>query len=437
MFILKRANYEELLTRIRTGVTNIGNLVNGNVKHEGDRRRRMRGKVSRLFRSASSSIYNALRSTMACKCPSQSHDVGLRLEPRAVDISAVPKGDDQDIMTSFRFTFAMSFQSSFMDIDSMDESWRISSKLWNGLVLQPIKQPEKGRPARQKGGVRFALPDTEIRTPEISALAHQAAVATFTMGTLWTPVSNVEDQEIRDLCQAMRRSLKQRAGACCGNIKDPYCVTKGGIKYGVYPLGGVLEDQEGAPLVSLRDAITAGIGPSPYLRYADKLRLACAISSSVLQLYGTPWIAKPPQSADIFIVQRNGVPQFTDAYVLRRLPEFSNPPAIYSGNTTQIISSKPALFSLGILLLELLLGRPIEGPSPCYAMDEATMTSLLNQAHEYPGPNYENAVRRCIRSQFNIGDNVSLENDDFRDQLFAEVVVPLAEDLKACTGSWD
>ncbi|EMT71826.1 hypothetical protein FOC4_g10001415 [Fusarium odoratissimum] len=71
-FILQKSNHEEALTRIRDGVSALQRLAVLNTDLESQRKSRSQGRLNKLVNGMLSGIYQALRSTMTCKCSAQS-----------------------------------------------------------------------------------------------------------------------------------------------------------------------------------------------------------------------------------------------------------------------------------------------------------------------------------------------------------------------------
>ncbi|KAK3314878.1 hypothetical protein B0H66DRAFT_563859 [Apodospora peruviana] len=449
-FILQRANYQELLTRIRDGVSDLEGLITSGLDMEPSRRRLSQVRLCKLIRTVSGSIYHALRSAVACTCPNL-HEVGLRLMPRSA--TAISKDEDEDIIKSLSFQIAFSYESTTLESEC-NSSGRL--KRWGELLVRPAVHgeppsapvtPPSPPPPRQQRSVRFSVPTNTNGPPSGSVLNHQATTATLIMGTCWIPMTE-RIGDIQDICQLMRKSSKQRTGECCGHITDASSHER--RKYGVYPHSSLADGGDWS-VVSLRQVLTNSPGTAgPSLLYGDKLRLAWTIASSVLQLHGTPWISTTPTLGDIYLVQRNGQPYYQDAFVLKHLPEAPPPPTQIPATTTTPTAKNITPLALGVLLVELILGQTMasfrpspQGPDinlPTAAnsrsdllADYDTAMKYLDRVNMIGGANYENAVRRCIRGGYYYQPNSDVDDEVLQTDVFVGVVSLLEEDLKNST----
>jgi hypothetical protein len=104
-----------------------------------------------------------------------------------------------------------------------------------------------------------------------------------------------------------------------------------------------------------------------------------------------------------------------------------------------------SLFALGVLLIELSYGKPLEslrepcdmGPNGLPNQYTAWLTaSRLIKSREIShreGSSYADAVRRCIKCDFDQIDD-TLDDRDFRKAYVEGVVLPLQADLKTFNG---
>ncbi|KAL7759374.1 hypothetical protein ACKLNR_009464 [Fusarium oxysporum f. sp. zingiberi] len=130
-FILQKSNHEEALTRIRDGVSALQRLAVLNTDLESQRKSRSQGRLNKLVNGMLSGIYQALRSTMTCKC-SGLHDVGLRLTPPSRTV--IPEDEDEDIIEELQFRLAVSYLTT---------SQANTSKQWNEILLKSKEDSKK------------------------------------------------------------------------------------------------------------------------------------------------------------------------------------------------------------------------------------------------------------------------------------------------------
>jgi hypothetical protein len=135
-------------------------------------------------------------------------------------------------------------------------------------------------------------------------------------------------------------------------------------RYGIYPLEPPQTcDQQQWTSYSLRQVLTKRANIGRALTQYDKLRVAVDLASSVLQLYKTPWLDEEWSDNDVYSVHRPGVPLSTlyeHPVVYRKI---SSPPSIQDTSAERTfgrVIRNQTLFTLGILLIELLYGTSIE-----------------------------------------------------------------------------
>ncbi|KAG4289877.1 hypothetical protein FPRO06_04699 [Fusarium proliferatum] len=395
-FILQKSNHEDVLTRIRDGVSALQRLAVLNTDLETQRKSRSQGRLNKLVNGMLSGIYYALRSTMTCKC-SDLHDVGLRLTPPSRTV--VPEDDDEDIIKELQFRLAVSYLTG---------SQVNASKQWNEILLrsgEDSKMSTVSFTARStctsRKTVGFAVPSTTSSTnsQQSQTVVIESALSNLTLSTLRTMSGPICSKHISNLCEAMQTMGKRKQGERCGHIQ--HCYMTKTQKYDVYTLECLGSCDEWS-LVPLKQVLQ-----DPALLYGDKLRLAWIIACGVLQMQGTPWVADTPRSEDIFIAQKGGVHQFQHVFVHRHFPEYPRVNASVSPTNTFMLY-------LGILLIELILGQSIatldsaqnqtlEHGLPRHILDYEAANKVLGRVMMTGGSGYYNAVERCLRSDMQMG----------------------------------
>ncbi|KAI3581971.1 hypothetical protein IWW34DRAFT_354836 [Fusarium oxysporum f. sp. albedinis] len=420
-FILQKSNHEEVLTRIRDGVSALQQLVVLNTDLESQRKSRSQGRLNKLVNGMLGGIYHALRSTMTCKC-SDLHEVGLRLTPPSRTV--IPEDDDEDIIKELQFRLAVSYMAA---------SQTEASKHWNEILLKRKEGPKASTVSftaqsttTSRKTVGFAVPSTTSSTnsQQSQTVIVESALSNLTLNTLRTISEPVCSKHISNLCEAMQTMGKRKQGERCGHIQHCYMTeTK---KYDVYTLECLGSCDEWS-LVPLKQVLQ-----DPALLYGDKLRLAWMIACGILQMQGTPWVADIPRSEDIFIAQKGGVHQFQHVFVLRHFPE-------YPRVNASVSPTNPFMLYLGILLIELILGQSIatldspqtqtlEPGLPRHILDYEAANKLLGRVMMTGGSGYYNAVERCLRSDMQIG--TSGNSCCFQGDVISGILGPLEQDLR-------
>ncbi|KAM0549446.1 hypothetical protein ACHAPJ_009432 [Fusarium lateritium] len=420
-FILQKSSHEEVLTRIRDGVSALQRLAILNTDLESERKSRSQGRLNRLVSGMLNGMYHALQSAMACKCRSL-HDVGLRLTPPSLTV--VPEDDDEDIIRELQFRLAISHMKA------LPTSF---SRQWDEILLKSGEESKKSTMSvttqttiSAKKSVGFAISSPVINTVNgtQSTVILEPAMANLTLSTIRMMANPGHSRHIRNLCEAMQEMGKKQQGEKCGHIRDRRAQNT--QKYDVYTLESLGSSDEWS-LVPLKQVLQ-----HPTLLYGDKLRLAWMIACSVLQMQGTPWISSIPRSEDIYVVQKGGVFQYQHAFVLRHFPEQAKPAPPTPSLTD------PFMLYLGIILIELILGQSItnldstqnqtlESGLPRHVLDYEMANKFLGRVMMFGGSGYYNAVERCLRSSMHrMDDGLCVIQSD----VVAGIITPLEQDLK-------
>jgi hypothetical protein len=181
------------------------------------------------------------------------------------------------------------------------------------------------------------------------------------------------------------------------------------------------------------------------LTQLNKLQVATSLSSSILQLYSTSWLDDNWGSSEVFFVHRPGTPAasiYQHPFVYRGLIPQAVKGTLPSQRKPSRVIRNQTLFTLGVLLLELWYGKPIEelqsaSDLNCQGTPGVAWCTAMRLAEEdiefQAGKRYADAVRRCIRCDFNQTDP-NLENEDFQQAVFEGVVVPIERTLEQFQG---
>lgn len=404
---------------------------------EPERRLRSQGRLTRVVREISGSVYRALRSSFECSC---AHEVHLGLASRSVELAQ--KDEDEDIIQKLDFQLRLTYDKT--ETAANDEKKQYERVGWEEVRVQALpKGPVQtlapvGRPSKTKSkSVSFTMSHSATATTtcvgQTSTMVFQQSFSSLSIGS-----SNLGLHDHINLCERIRRSQKQLAFDCYGMIRD----RSGQMcrEFGVYPSFGSYRDQWS--VISLREVLERPL-EFPHMSVSAKLHLAAMIASSFLQLYQTPWLPEILTSRDILFLKRGAELQYEHAFVMKGLHERLEDKQ--KGNNSAPSSRCPALLALGILLLELNLGRTIEllriqhetppPGAPRLMYDSMTAQRLL-QERQMDSLNYKSAVQRCIGGEF-ARPKLDLNDEDFRQEIYEKMVALLETDLKNATWSYD
>ncbi|KAH8787888.1 hypothetical protein F5883DRAFT_400437 [Diaporthe sp. PMI_573] len=289
-----------------------------------------------------------------------------------------------------------------------------------GLELVP-------RNATHKKGARTVKFDLGKGSPR--AMETMVQVSAGITGLTATPA--YDPQPVTDLC--LFAAQKQPYTDCCGFITDVQ------DRFKIYEQ---LYGQE-SRVVTLRHVLEDRDQTLPPFGYPEKLRLALALSASVLDLYSTPWLASIVTLDDIVFLRGDAsqAPMYSPyrPFVAKAVLESpgSRPQAFRTGAATRPMDL--TLLSLGTLLIQIIVGRPIDAIDMVgddMSIDsvlgrQAAASQLTGQVMQSGGMSYDAAVRWCLDSILGVA---SLEDDGFCQSFHEAVVSRLETDVKLALG---
>lgn len=371
------------------------------------------------------------------------------LEPRIDDRLRGKKSREQILLElDLKITFGYGYRNSISN--SVPWLWKQAQfmfmnesgdpSLQNGSVSH-LKASETGTVTVTSGkldsgsksqkATRFAVtsPTTVVKKPDKSSLA--------------TSIVSGFSTKIADLCSAIwpQQTLPaymvqtpQMDTQLIGYLWDE--ATK--RKHLIYP-----RTAPNLRSISLGQAMTEHVrGP---LRMSDKKYLAVTLASSLLQLCGTPWWGRHWRLDDIVLIYGTEALKydFKAAHISMPISASEKVESLKWNGPSNTAAACPNIrneftFGLGILLIELCLGKTIEQlriPSDLnpdgtehVTTDFRTATRLLDEVYQEAGGRYGDAVRRCIYCEFD-QRKASLDEPSFRRAVYERVVYWLEEDL--------
>lgn len=449
-FTLNRSQYADLLSAIRDGISNLENLTDRNMELEPARRVRSQGRFLMLLRNMSQSLHRALQSSLGCAC---GHDVSLRLEHRSVGYFSTQ--DDEDVIGDTAFNLALLCKSGkgdpTTDVTTEDTS------IWEQIQVKPTMIPgaqpistksqvsfTQAKKDHVKRGVRFtdsfksasSSATTLVPEDEDMLTAHMSprmSIPNVIAGT--ASLGPTDFKPIANLCGLFRKSNKKAEADSYGTIIDHGSDAARGYK--VYPISvSDYEEPRQASVISLREILQQGDN-SPHLPYQNRLQLAVVLSSSILQLHGSHWLPDNIGSRDIFFATKQGYPIYNHPLVMKSLQTDYPAPYKHEGEIVMPFKCNPTLFSLGVLLIELILGETFESLRTAQEtalgasrllLDYITAQRVVDQIRMMSS-NYGTAVTRCFGGDLHKNDH-SLDSEDFCQEVYAGVVALLEKDLE-------
>jgi len=450
-FTLKREDYEYILSRIKDANSVLHDLTGQNCGLEPSRKHRSQTRLIKLIRGLTSSICNGLRRATTCSC-AESHNVCLGLEHRNAVL--VPSDSEEQVAKRFDFHLLMAREARIGQQADDDFSWEsMQAKLTDNIAPRPLSISTNtsppalpSNPSRVSRGVRWsrtlstmlnketsASPDTQFGTVSATQTLVQSSRALVIQGsvssTAYTPGN------LSDICRVvLKKGGKNRAMGCYGYITDQE------RKFELRPLPDL---SEGRSTITLRELLSSrqNTGLPPF-GYPDKLRVAEALSISILHLYSTPWLPKIVTLDDILFIRGGGTQSPDTEYSYRPFLTRSLQNEQRCSNPSTLTLSRPVnltVLSLGALLIQVIIGRVVDDLDMSKAV--ITMDSILSK-HEVGtkfsdeiitngGINYAAAVRWCLGTVLEVS---GLESDEFCQKFYGAVVAKLEEDIR--TSSW-
>lgn len=173
----------------------------------------------------------------------------------------------------------------------------------------------------------------------------------------------------------------------------------------------------------------------------QKRVLAVIIAHAVLNFCESPWLDEDWDKRHILFYGHptgNGGLDFTRPYLSTKFRDPTQAPKDQSIFLN--LHPSPAILALGILLLEIELSEPIESHwvdedlvngQPNFNTNLTTAERLLEKSVDEIYESYRMAIEACLNcNSALLLDDMSLENESFRRQVYEKIVVPLEEELR-------
>ncbi|KAK4165606.1 hypothetical protein QBC43DRAFT_315519 [Cladorrhinum sp. PSN259] len=376
-------------------------------------------------------LYKTICKAWNCSCW-QEHHAHLLLQ------------DNQAVRPSFELLFSSSIPH--LPVDPASKEWVSCCRVEldpKQKVSIPIRLPVpvQARPSTPQH--RTAIPQRpsilsrgKSHTVPIRRTAGAPSV-TITVGEFKEANAEKEVEEIMSLCTSFQHQSTNPVSPkdCQGYIQMD------DERYYLYPAqpGGISgTSQQNSPISTVTlGTLLHGDGSHRPLTRRQRYSLALTVASSFLQLSGSPWIDSPLTKSDLVFLTDPGN---TDKVLLEH-PFVGRHFASFRGNNSPPLDADQAILgfeSLGIVLLELCFGKPIEAhPSRLRISGPATGTvpssavagfnllvalEWLKDVTEEAGMDYSEAVAWCL-----VGGRTIPPGDGWRAVMLERVVKPLGD----------
>ncbi|KAF2688849.1 hypothetical protein K458DRAFT_331478 [Lentithecium fluviatile CBS 122367] len=410
-FSLKKSDYDDIVGTIRRANSSLHLMTTQAISLEAMQSSSTAGSQSipnfSIINDRAQGLHSALRKGWQCACHSD-HGVDLQLESRIHDGQSDDSDDEDSMQKPFHVIFCYSYngQRTQQSVPAEDIPWS-----WEEADVQMTIREESGAGSAQSGkGVRFA------------SRAQKAVKAAL------KPTPNL--RPINNLCAAISTLEKLERDVCLSLLANEYAKQKYGIL--IYPSKVPPTDTEAWSTLSLRSVLY-----DPAFSRHSRLQLAVTLASSVLQLHETPWLSNNWGKDDILFIKRAGKIAYDHPFVsqcFNRTGLTQTSPCTSISAMNRIIRNQ-TLYALGIALIELWYGKPLSALRKAEDQAEADAMTEWNTAHRLveelyneAGEKYSDAVRRCIRCDFDRRAS-SLEDAAFQRAVYHGVVAQLKENL--------
>jgi len=217
---------------------------------------------------------------------------------------------------------------------------------------------------------------------------------------------NPNMKPIEDLCAAISNLQKPQRDECLSLLATEYAKQKYGVH--IYPLKERTLNPSACSITSLRNVL----GDSDF-SWRERLHLAIILASSVLQLHKTPWLDDRWSVDEIFFVTRENEIAYHHPFVSQRFNDLQKQSQKQSvPDVVKMVIKNQALYALGVSLIELHYRKPIrelhkpedgplsDDPLTSFLTEWKTADRLVDRLYNDVGRFYGDAVRRCIRCDF-------------------------------------
>jgi hypothetical protein len=417
----------ELVTHLRSHNQALARLTKQSLELEPSRAAEGKTKYPdfRVLQSHARSTYTSLCSGWRCAC--EEHAVSLRLECRN-------KSSKEDSLeqTTFRVIFSYTSVGS-----SPTPRW----PMWQAAEIRRLVETPEHTSSSHTALSAQAVQSSQHRVRFHDAVFTSPVIAATTSASPGQPATtHPSAEQIEDLCRAFNKLQSPQRDLCIGYLLD-------GLKrkHAIYLEPSPSQQQWAA--YSLKEVLAQTSKLHRRLTRHDKLKLAVDLASSVLQLYNTPWLEEQWGKDDVYFIHRpeaSSASVFEHPFVCRKFGAqvVSTAKTTTTSTTACRVIRNQTLFALGILLIELWYGKPIEELQTVPDLDCAgtpgvtwcTAERLVEHEMEFDaGKRYSDAVRRCIRCNFD-SKETSLNNESFQQLVYDGVVKLLEKTLQQFHG---
>lgn len=354
----------------------------------------------RAVRVSANRAYTALQAFHQCVCQSL-HSVFLRLESRLENGSLNKEEAAEE--NNPRFCVLLTFEHKYPIVKNPPSTW----------VTFSISPPQES--------------GNHSNAPGLGAAGSTRPAKPTAAGASCTSLSRAQLSDMKTDC-IFQSLLDNRYDKFTGYLPGHHVHS---LK--THPTG----HKPRVVIISLRDIISRDI--QKFTR-RDKVHLAVILASSILQLEQTPWLRDVWGKDDIMFTECPEGPHYNYPFV-KGVAGTETPTRGEEEDSIQRGRDR-VLSALGLLLIEVCLGQPLQNLAPEYESssdtiiglgpNKGTILQLLQKVSEEGGDLYYRAVESCLyfdactRGTGTVGDS-------FEANFYENVVKVLQKDLSRFT----
>lgn len=241
-------------------------------------------------------------------------------------------------------------------------------------------------------------------------------------------------QLIKDLCWSLRNCQEASFGVIADDHDHQFQLCK------LPDPGTAITAPDTAGLVSLPDILEANHQESIGIARQRRFEIAAHIASALLQIQTSPWLSTRWSKHDFYFLADFHTLYSNYPYVSQSFDSrFKDSLASTTNNPICEEDTRTALFTVGMIILELIFGRNIESCKfrRLYygANDQANDLTNICTARKWAenvledsGPEIADVVWRCLNCSF--GPRPNFQDTRFREAVYEGVIQLLADHLK-------
>ncbi|OAL40253.1 hypothetical protein AYO20_00673 [Fonsecaea nubica] len=433
--VFSKGVYETLLSKVRTANQTLSTITEQVYKLAETRKTRWQSRgllqdYARIRRHARS-VYDTFVCGNCWNCPCRArHILKLRLEnpPHKRNAGESKGAQTRSKFVVHRFSYP---EGSEVEVLTAGEEVEIEAADlqddadWGAPQISVQTQISGTSKSHDSKGVHFSIVKS-------------------TLETIPWPKAGDPSQQLRDVCNALQlRSQEARREHIGFLIDEPnrrrhdiYIVRKLPTDQSTRSIKSILADRSLSPQLG-------GIPLSP-ISQRNRRYLAAILASGVFQLHGS-WL-KPQWGLEDILLQSQtdyyssniiSLPYLSRALVQAALRAETKTPG---KSTSSALIRSNVLFPLGLALVELSLGQPLEAlyeaedhDSIAAVANLKTALRVLKFVQDRSGDRYCEVVKMCLLWSGPDGDQ--LDNQALQSAIFEKVVMPLQDDLDDFDGN--